>query len=201
MEPVGTALKEWAVVEEAMSRGWISVLLRKGGIWEPREGFRVAHRTFWIFPGVYHQKAEELSEALAARLAGQLDGVEPDPVPLRLLARVEEVIRIDEMSAVDDLYGLHPLGREAARARFRYRGRPYVHALLLRVHALAQPVTLRNSLAYVGCRSWLELNAPISPGGAEAVLGEEEFAATRAELWKRLGGRGEPLEPASGTAP
>jgi hypothetical protein len=197
---VRAALKEWAVVEEAMSRGSISLLLRKGGIWEPREGFRVEHPAFWIFPGVFHQQPAELAEHLRKGLEGYLETSEPDPVPLRLLARVEEVVRLTDPAAVDSLHGLHPLTPEAARNRFLYRGKPCLHALLLRIHVLPAPVPVRNSLAYLGCRSWLELNEAISAEGAAAVLDDAAFAGIREELWRRLDGRGELLELANGRA-
>jgi hypothetical protein len=200
MSGLRAALKEWAAVEEAMHRGWVSVLVRKGGIWEPRGDFALEHSEFFVFPGVYHQNGGELSEPLRERLAEQLGMAEPDPVPLRLLARVEAVVRVSDEETVDALTGLHPLTPEGALARFRYRDRPFLHALLLRIHALPRPAAVRNSLAYVGCRSWLELENAISPAGATPVLADGDFRALEKEFWERLAGRGERLEVASGRA-
>jgi len=200
MAIVRAALKEWAVVEEAMRRGRVSLLLRKGGIWEPREGFRVEHPAFWIFPGVYHQQPAELAAHLREGLEGELETSEPDPVAIRLLARVEEVVRLTDPAAVESLQGLHPLTPEAARSRFLYREEPYLHALLLRIHALPAAVPVRNSLAYLGCKSWVELNEAISDEGASPVLDDAAFAGIREEVWRRLEGRGEPRELASGRA-
>ena len=58
MEPVNQiAFKEWAVVCAALASGQQSLILRKGGIHEGRDGFRVAHREFWLFPtGVFSFK-------------------------------------------------------------------------------------------------------------------------------------------------
>jgi hypothetical protein len=200
MEGLRAALKEWAAVEEAMHRGRISLLLRKGGIWEPRDGFQVEHSAFLIFPGVYHQNLAELAESLRPEFGEGMESTEPDPVPLRLLARVEAVVRLTDEAAVDALAGLHPLTRAAARSRFHYRDRPYLHALLLRLHALSRPAFIRNSLAYVGCRSWVELAEPISIEGATPVLSETDFGVLRGEFERRLDGRGEWLDPISGRA-
>jgi hypothetical protein len=41
------AFKEWAVVCEALGSGRQSVILRKGGIAEGREGFAFLHREFF----------------------------------------------------------------------------------------------------------------------------------------------------------
>ena len=50
MESIG--FKEWAVVCEALGSGRQSIILRKGGIAEGREGFSFKHREFFLFrPG------------------------------------------------------------------------------------------------------------------------------------------------------
>ena len=49
------ALKEWAVVCRALEEGRQTVLLRKGGILEFREGFEVKHDRFMLFPTYEHQ--------------------------------------------------------------------------------------------------------------------------------------------------
>ena len=44
------ALKEWAVVCRALEEGRQIVLLRKGGILEYRQSFKVKHDRFLLFP-------------------------------------------------------------------------------------------------------------------------------------------------------
>ena len=56
------AFKEWAVVCAALASGRQSVILRKGGIHEGRDGFRVDHREFWLFPTRFHQEPGEVVE-------------------------------------------------------------------------------------------------------------------------------------------
>src|SRR5579884_1442914 len=51
------ALKEWAVVVEALLAGRQAILLRRGGIVEARNGFQVRHREFLLFPTFEHQHA------------------------------------------------------------------------------------------------------------------------------------------------
>ncbi len=67
------ALKEWAVVEEAMAAGAVSLLLRKGGIHERRGDFTAEHRAFWIFPTGWHENRPDL----APHLHPFLDAVAP----------------------------------------------------------------------------------------------------------------------------
>ena len=54
------AFKEWATICAALeSRGQIAIL-RKGGIHEGRQGFRVAYPEFWLFPTYVHQDVRGL---------------------------------------------------------------------------------------------------------------------------------------------
>lgn len=52
-----TALKEWAVLVDAMARGDIIAMVRKGGIREQRPGFSVRHDRFVFYPTFFHEKA------------------------------------------------------------------------------------------------------------------------------------------------
>src|SRR5260370_12859557 len=61
------AIKEWAVVCQALARGKQAVILRKGGIAEAYGEFKVEHKQFWLYPTYLHQKP---------------DGIKPNAVPL-----------------------------------------------------------------------------------------------------------------------
>ena len=56
-----TALKEWAVLVDAMARGDIIAMVRKGGIREQRSGFAVRHERFVFYPTLFHENAHELA--------------------------------------------------------------------------------------------------------------------------------------------
>src|SRR4051794_31618838 len=58
MESVG--FKEWALVCEALGRGEQTVILRKGGIAEGRDGFVFRHREFFLFPTFFHEQVERV---------------------------------------------------------------------------------------------------------------------------------------------
>src|SRR5919205_1681933 len=62
------ALKEWAVVCKALEEGRQVVLLRKGGILEYRQGFKVEHDKFLLFPTYEHQAKDHLQPDYADRL-------------------------------------------------------------------------------------------------------------------------------------
>ena len=62
------ALKEWAVVCRALEEGRQVLLLRKGGILEYRQGFKVEHNRFMLFPTYEHQSKDHLQADYAETL-------------------------------------------------------------------------------------------------------------------------------------
>nr|MBA2585996.1 DUF1802 family protein [Chthoniobacterales bacterium] len=71
MESVG--FKEWAIVCAALGGGQQSIILRKGGIAEGRDGFRFQHREFFLFPTAFHEQWEKTRLPQAA-LPSMIDG-------------------------------------------------------------------------------------------------------------------------------
>lgn len=151
------ALKEWAVVCEALAAGRQDVLLRKGGIAEGPDGFRVEHEEFWLLPTRFHQRPEELL-AEARPLWGKARAAEPPPGTLRidLYAVVQEVIRIDKESRLDELAGRHILAEQTVLQRFHYR-EPGLFALVVKAFRNPEPFELPETPDIAGCRSWAPL--------------------------------------------
>ena len=52
--------KEWALICDALGSGRQSIILRKGGIAEGREGFRFQHPDFLLFPTLFHEQVAKL---------------------------------------------------------------------------------------------------------------------------------------------
>jgi len=184
------ALKEWAVAEEALAAGQIALLVRKGGIHEKQGGgFGVEHREFWIFPTGWHQNPADLAE----HLHPLLDHLAPPArgtLPFRLYAVVDDVFRVESEDVLDRLDGMHPLSPPAAHARFTYRDRPYVHALILRAYRLLEPVVLPDVHRYEGCVSWVELDQALPTADLHSVLSDEDFVTVKGEITRRLGAEG-----------
>ena len=61
MESVG--FKEWAIVCEALGRGEQSIIVRKGGIAEGRDGFTFRHAEFFLCPTYFHEQVENTRAA------------------------------------------------------------------------------------------------------------------------------------------
>lgn len=188
-ESSAQALKEWAVVDQAMADGAVSLLLRKGGIHERQADFDVEHREFWVFPTGWHENRPDLAE----HLHPYLETVAPPErgrIPFRVYCVVDEVFRIESAEALDRLEGMHPLSPPAAHYRFSYRNRPFVHALIVRVYRLPEPVVLPDTARYEGCVSWVQLDEPIPTAELKPVLSDEDFITIKSEIVRRLGTEG-----------
>lgn len=180
----GQALKEWDAQVKALLGGRHVLLVRKGGIIEPRGGFEVEHRELLLYPTFLHQNPGELRPEHQDLLR---DDPRPGSVSLEALATVERVWKIQDERLARALEPHQALTADAISRRFAYRGRPWVHALLLRVSALPGPAVLPETPAYAGCVSWVPLEQAVSVAGAMPVLGDGAFVEQRLELEALLG--------------
>lgn len=153
MERVG--FKEWALVCAALGAGTQSVLVRKGGLAEGRDGFQFRHREFFLFPTFFHEQAAK------TRL---VDVVVPEPWPneieIRFWARIEETCAVTDWETVRSLAPLHILQESVVRERFEYDDVPGVQVAFVRVYRLSEPWRFPDAARYGGCRSWVELPVP-----------------------------------------
>ena len=168
------AFKEWAVVCEALARGRQRVILRKGGIHEGREGFRVEHGEFWLFPTRFHQEGEELVPDAGPLLARSSATRPPDgTLRFQSYAVVKEVFRVADESLLPSLAGLHILSEQTVAQRFHYRT-PGLFVLAVQVYQRPEPIAVPEAPYFAGCRSWVELPEDLPTAGLEAVLSDED---------------------------
>src|SRR4051812_40409364 len=113
MESVG--FKEWAAVCDALGGGRQSIILRKGGIAEGRDGFSFKHSEFFLFPTWFHEQPEKVRE-----MVGQLLPADADSVEIRYAATLELSRTITSWDLAEKLEPLHILKPEVIRERFDY---------------------------------------------------------------------------------
>ncbi len=191
------ALKEWAVIAEALSRGRQIFILRKGGLIEGRGRFAMEHREFFIYPTRLHQQRRGVVPEALPHLE-RLDQMAaiPDRIVLTHYAAATAVYPVRDPAILRRLEGRHWLNREEVEKRFHFGGTPGLTLVVLRLYRLPAPHRLPILPRYAGCRSWVDLGCDLSTARAAPVIGEAAFAAESKEISEQFGGGRDSAEAA-----
>jgi hypothetical protein len=171
-----TALKEWAVMVDALGAGDIICIVRKGGIRDHR-GFSLRHDRFVFYPTRFHQSTDLLAESLVPHVERSHEGMAPDGhVRIEYVAHAVRTLALTELAQLEPVRHEVGLSREALEARFFYR-EPGLTLAALRIARLRNPVVVPELRRYGGCVSWLELDdeIPCDVDDATPVVPESEF--------------------------
>ncbi len=176
------AFKEWAAICAALGDGLQSLIIRKGGIHEGRDGFRVAHVEFWLFPTYLHQAVAGL-EPDARPLLERAEAARPTGGTLQLAhyAVVTDVFEVHDEARIAQLAGLHVWSPRTISERFHYK-RPGLFVLSVRVFARGRAHVIPDSPHFAGCRSWVDLPVELATTDLVPVLTENEFERRRRRL-------------------
>ncbi len=166
-------LKEWAVAVRALERGETALVVRKGGIRE--KAFAVKDSRFLLLPGYEHQRPELLKPEYRGLMEEISDLTDDGPLRFTSFAEVRGAYEISEPESLAAVDSYHIWTPEYAESRFRWRPKKPLTVLVLRTYLLPEPVELPYSEAYGGCKSWIELEEPVSISGARATLDDESF--------------------------
>ena len=177
-DPCPIAFKEWAGVCAALADGRQCLILRKGGIEEGE--FRPEHDAFWLYPTFVHQAEQGL----------RIEGPEApadlaERVPLRALAVVEEVARVDSPESLRALEAAHVWTEESVLKKFHYR-RPGLWVLGVRVYRRAEPWPVAVTPEHAGCKTWVPLADPPPTAGLVPALDDDAFARRLDDLRSAL---------------
>ena len=194
------AFKEWAVTVRALAEGEQLLTLRKGGIREENKHFELEHERFFLYPTFDHQRNNLVRESHHPELRRALEeGVwpdeepppraliqdggipQPDRVRMRAWAEVTDHFTINDPRVVDGSRPIYVWTPDYAEKRLNWKRRHPLHVLLLRVHRIPRPVTVRVRDEYHGCRSWVEIDRDL-PFEGTPVMADEEFDRARAEI-------------------
>lgn len=155
---VPIAFKEWQVVCDALATGRQSILLRKGGIHEGRQGFSFAHESFFLFPTRFHATAGQVREGGITTAPEWQPG---ETVRITHFAEAAWAITLTDWQQVSALAPLHIYSESTVHDRFHWQGHGMasgsIHLALVRIRKLAEPWEFPYETRFGGCRSWVEL--------------------------------------------
>ncbi len=175
MDSPSHTLKEWAVTVRALERGDTALVVRKGGIRE--KAFAVPKTRFLLLPGYEHQRSELIKPKFRHIMGEMSDLTDDGPLRFSSFAEVEGAFEISEARDLEALNDHHMWTHEYAGSRFKWRPKKPLTVLVLRTYVLPETVELPYREGYGGCKSWIELEDPVSVEGARPALSDEEFEA------------------------
>src|SRR5467141_2145308 len=113
------AFKEWAIVVDALGRGEQIIILRKGGISEGPQGFKIEHPRFLLFPTLFHQQRESVIDS-AQRRYDEISAhfPKPDRCKIEYLAEVVEWRELTSLQDARALRGQHIWREQVIAERF-----------------------------------------------------------------------------------
>lgn len=179
------AFKEWQVVCDALATGRQSILLRKGGIHEGREGFSFAHQSFFLFPTRFHVLGDQVREGEVKPLPEWQVG---DPMQITHHVEASWAITLTDWQKVAALEPFHIYSAQTVHDRFAWEGKGMaagsIHLACVRVRELEHPWHLTYEARFGGCRSWIELPEPPAHWRetARPIMDEDAFATLQDRL-------------------
>ncbi len=177
-----TALKEWAVTQRSLLEGHQIVLLRKGGLIEDTGDFDLKARQFLIYPTYEHEteRAGDLQPCFGQWLKEEeARKLTPGQIRIEAAAEVSDVVRVDDRAKLLNLAPQHIWSQQFIDGRYDWEPYKPVFVLLLRAYALASPQIIPVTRAYGGCRSWIDLEMPVSTLDAVPAISDERYARRR----------------------
>jgi hypothetical protein len=184
-----TALKEWAVLVDAMARGDIIAMVRKGGIRDQRGGFDIRAPRFFLYPTYFHENEADLAPRFLPMLEESRTR-QPPPGRVRIEYIADGAIswRVEDLKKLEGVQHEAGLSWKAIEARFNYRY-PGVYVVALRVSRLLTPVEIPERPRYGGCVSWLRFDDAIDCGDVAPVMSDSSFEARLRALIPALANR------------
>lgn len=182
-------LKEWAAVCQALRNGRQSLLLRKGGIEEKGNEFRIDYPEFWLVPTRFHQSSEEIipeEHDLLEICCSQRP--KENEIKLSEFATVEEIHFLKDEDKLSRLRDFHILSDETVLNRFYYKF-PGIYLVVVRIYQLESPIILPKDPSYEGCKSWIELPETISAENAAPALPDDSYQEFRKKFESSLFGK------------
>ena len=176
MPTITHALKEWAVVVEALIAGDTIVLLRKGGIRDRKGKFTVDHDRVLLYPTYEHQKAQWLKPAYVDRIQSIPPVADSTQFVLKAWAQITHLFEVSELAQVQALQPFHIWNQQFVQERCQWQPQQPLSVLLLRTYQMPAIVHMPIHASYGGCRSWIEVLEAIPLSTDQSVLSDAVYA-------------------------
>ena len=172
---------------EAMGRGEQVLLIRKGGLIEAGSGFELAAPVFVFYPTFEHQAVNYLRSQFQGYFEAASQHRAPaGQVRVELAGVAAAAWTSSDPTAIERLSDFHIYNEAFASQRLKWQPDQPVVIAAVRTFRLPQPQLLPVAPQYAGCKSWVQLDAPVSLAEARPVLDEATFAERLRDVTSRL---------------
>ena len=175
LESIDQALKEWDSAVKALNTGKTVLLLRKGGIREFSRKFSVKHRQVLLYPTYEHQNPDLLKPEFANSVEMVTSGWHPETIPISSWAEITHIFALNETNDVKALLPFLIWNDRFVDERLRWKPKQPIYALCLRVSQLSKTFNIVFSENYGGCKSWIEIQEPLSLQSSTLVLTDNKY--------------------------
>ncbi|BCL34697.1 hypothetical protein NSMS1_11440 [Nostoc sp. MS1] len=168
-------LKEWAVAINALESGKTIMLLRKGGIKEKNGRFQVAHEQVLLYPTYEHQQPSLLKAEYANLVQPVPSGWHPETVRIGSWAQITDILPLSDEAIIKALLPFHIWNENFISDRLNWKPQQPIFILLLRTYKLSQAQEITYLPEYGGCKSWIDITAPIQLLDSQPVLSDSNY--------------------------
>ena len=143
-------------------------------------GFQMEHEEFLLFPTYLHQNEKMLKPDVHAWYEPAT--VEPDKILIDTACEVTDIIRLKARPQMNAIEQFHIWADPLLDMRFNYKPQNPLYLLIVRAYRLVTPVTIDNTPAYAGCKSWVPLTHPIDTANCIPTMPESQFNQMREKI-------------------
>ena len=167
------ALKEWSTTIEALGKGEIIAVWRKGGIEDG--GFNIEQKQFVLFPTGTHQSLNKIKQEWWHLHDEKASPNKDNQIKVKYWALVEESIEVQTLEQLISISNQLINTNEHLVSSWDLYPDHKGKILLLRIYKLTNPILVPYSQDYAGCKSWIELKIDVPKIGSTSVLSFKEF--------------------------
>jgi hypothetical protein len=186
-----SALKEWAIICKALEEGRQVVLLRKGGILEYKDGFKLVNDRFLLFPTMEHQSSKALQVDYAHKLETILKDNTDEKRNIAAYAEVSDIRQINDKYILSKLEKYHIWNKSYLEMRMNYNPKKSMNMIILRVYKMNHTIPVYIKPEWSGCKSWISIEisgkeAEMLEDHGRPVFDDEKFQQIRTTILETL---------------
>ncbi|MFH1857463.1 MAG: DUF1802 family protein [Candidatus Omnitrophota bacterium] len=174
------ALKEWAVICQALVEGKQTILFTKGSA-EEREFLREGQE-FLLYPSLERQTREDIKPECQDFFRRYTSFDEEEFIPISHCGRIIKAVPVPSLQSLNALSPRHIWANAYLEKLWNEKPEKALQLLVVRVYKLSKGRFHDYEEQYAGSKSWVSLTETIPTENAKPVLTDADFQKKVAEF-------------------